>query len=69
MDSIGPRVGFLVIWGWKSCKNRMLGCAKTIVKTMVFVRFHFFNFFTILVSAGDVLDLILVPFWSPGASF
>ena len=69
MDSIGSRVDFLVIWGWKSCQNRRLGCAKTIVKTMVFIRFHFFKLFTMFVSSGDVLDLILVPFWSPGSSF
>ena len=41
---IDASVDFLVIWGWKSCQNWMLGCAETMQKTSVFVIFHFFIF-------------------------
>ena len=70
MYGIDASVDFLVIWGWKSCQNWMLGCAGTIQKTTVFVIFHFFNIFMILVSPGGSWDLILeglgalgTPFW------
>ena len=70
MYGIDAIVDFFVIWGWKSYQNWMLGCAETIVKTTVFIIFHFFNIFMILVSPGGPWDLILeglgslgVPFW------
>ena len=45
MDGIDASVDFLVIWGWNSCQNWMLGCAETIVKTVFFGIFNFFNVF------------------------
>ena len=65
----GSRVGFLGIWAWKSPENTRLGCAETIVNTVVFVRFHIFMFFVNWVSTWRLLDLILVGFWVPGAYF
>ena len=59
MYGIDASVDFLVIWGRKACQNWMLGCAGTIQKTVVFVIFHFFNFFMVLVSPGGSWDLIL----------
>jgi len=44
-------------------------CAITIVKTVVFEGFHFFNFFTKLVSWGMVLGGFLVTFGDPGDTF
>ena len=32
MDGLDASVDFLVIWGWKSCQNWMLGCAGTTQK-------------------------------------
>ena len=77
MGGIDASVDFLVIWGWRSCQNWMLGCAGTIQKTIVFVIFHFFNICMILVSPGGVLgfhfgglgitwDTILVILEGPG---
>ena len=48
----GSRSMFLVIQGWKWCSNAMAVCAITTVKTVVSEGFHFFNFFTKLVSRG-----------------
>ena len=45
MDGMDASVDFLVIWGWNSCQNWMLGCAGTTQKTMFFVIFHFFRCF------------------------
>ena len=67
MDGMDASVDFLVIRGWNSCQNWMLGCAGTIQKTMVFVIFHFFNIFMILVSPGGSWDLILEGLGSLGA--
>ena len=69
MHGIDASVDFLVIWGCKSCQNWMLGCAGTIQKTTVFVIFHFFNIFMILVSPGGSWDLILEGLGSLGAPF
>ena len=65
MDGLDASVDFLVIWGWKSRQNWMLGCAETIQKktTTVFVIFNFFMFFVVLVSSGRPWDLIWA-FWT-----
>ena len=42
---------------------------KSIVNTVVFIRFHFFNIFVILMSSGTSWDLILVTLGGLGAPF
>ena len=69
MDGLDASVDFLVIWGWKSCQNWMLGCAETIQKTVVFVIFHFFDIFISLVSPGGSWDLILEGLGTLGSPF
>ena len=47
----------------------MAACAITIVKALVFEWFHFFHLFSILVSGGMVLGIILVSFGDLGDTF
>ena len=47
----------------------MAECARTIVKTICFQRFHFFNVFRNLVPRGMDLGYILVSFGDPGGTF
>jgi len=66
---IVSRSMFLVIQGWKWCQNAVSVCAINIVKTSVLERFHFFYFFTNLVSRGMVLGAFWVSFGDLGGTF
>ena len=48
-----------LIFDWKISWFVMSQPLKNIVNTMVFIRFHFFDFFMILMISGTCLDLIL----------
>ena len=69
MDGIDASVDFLMIFGWKWSQNWMLGYVKTTVKTDVFLMFHVFHFFYILMSPGGPWDLILKGFGTLGTPF
>ena len=66
---IVSRSMFLVIQGWKGCQNAVAACAITMIKKLVLEMFHFFYFFTNLVSRGMVLGVILVSFGDPWGTF
>jgi len=45
-----------LVWGLKLCQKRVLGCAKTIVKTAAFTRFHMLSLLITFVSSGHAFD-------------
>lgn len=60
---------FLMIKRWKWRQNLVAVCVITSVKTMVFEGCHFFHVFTILVSTGTILGVILMAFGDLGHTF
>ena len=68
--TFGLQSCFLMIFEWKFSWILMSQPLKSIVNTCVFIRFHFFNIFVILMTSGTSWDLILdtfggleTPFW------
>ena len=66
----GLQAWFLMIFAWKICSFLMSQPLKNTLNTMVFIRFHFSDFFVILMISGTSWDLILevfgsleTPFW------
>ena len=66
----GPQTFFLMIFELKILWFLMSSPLKSTVNTYVFMRFHFFDFFVILMTSGTSWDLILdtfggleTPFW------
>ena len=59
---------FLMIFDWKISWFVMSQPLKNMVNIVVFIRFHFFDFFMNLMISGTCLDLILDPFGGLGRS-
>ena len=56
---------FFSRFGEKMIPGSVLGCAENIVKTMVFVRFHFFTYLVSWLISNQLFDVFLVGFGLP----
>ena len=65
MDDLDANVDFLVVWGWKSCQNWMLGCAGTIQKNIGFCDISLFHIFHGFGVFREALGPHFGGFWSP----
>ena len=66
---VGSEVCFLMGLGVKMVPGSVVGCAENIVKTVVFVRFHFFTYLVNWLISNRLLGVYLVGFWVPWAHF
>ena len=67
--TFGLQSRFLMIFERKLCWILMSQPLKSIVNTSVFIKFHFFKMFVILMTSGTSWDLILDTFGSLGRPF
>ena len=68
-STFGLQVWLLMIFEWKSCWFLVSQPFRNIVNTMVFVRFHVFDFWLIFMISGTSWDLNLEVFGGLQASF
>ena len=66
---VSSEVCFLVGLGQKMMPGSVVGCAETIVNTMVFVRFHFFTYSVKWGISNRLLDVFLAVFGVPWTQF
>ena len=55
--------------GEKMMPGSVVGCAETILNTVVFIRFSFVTYLVNWMISNRLLDVFLVAFWVPWAHF
>ena len=67
--SISSEVCFFVGLGQKMIPGSVVGCAETIIKTLVFVRFHFVTYLVNWMISNRFSGVFFIFFWNFGFTF